>query len=62
METILQNAWSKSKLLVKSLMIVLIVLILQLPAFYIQNLIEERESRQKEAITEVSSNGPANKM
>src|SRR5688572_32411860 len=55
METILQNIWTKSKLLIKALVIVLIVLVLQLPAFYIQNLIEEREGRQKEAITEVSN-------
>src|SRR4030095_13277243 len=55
METIVQNIWSKSKLLVKGLIIVFIVLILQLPTFYIQNLIEEREGRQKEAIAEVSS-------
>jgi inner membrane protein len=55
METATQNILVKSKLLVKALIIVLIVLILQIPTFYIQNLIAEREVRQKEAITEVSS-------
>ena len=55
METIVQNIWTKSKLLVKGLIIVFIVLILQIPTFYIRNLIEEREGRQKEAIAEVSS-------
>jgi inner membrane protein len=55
METVVQTIWTKSKLLVKALIIVFIVLILQLPTFYIRDLIEERESRQKEAIAEVSS-------
>lgn len=55
METIVQNVWTKSKLLIKGLLIGLLVLLLQIPAFYVKDLIEERESRQQEAITEVSS-------
>ena len=55
METVVQNVWTKSKLLIKSGVIGLIILILQIPTFYVKNLIEERESRQKEAIAEVSS-------
>ena len=55
METIVQNVWTKSKLLVKGLIIGFLVLLLQIPAFYVKDLIEERESRQKEAVTEVSS-------
>ncbi len=43
------------KILIKAVIIGFIILILQLPAFYVTNLIEERESRQKEAIEEVSS-------
>jgi inner membrane protein len=55
METIIENVWTKSKLLIKALIIGILVLLLQIPAFYVRNLIEEREARQKEAIAEVSS-------
>lgn len=55
METVVQNIWTRSKLLVKSGIIGLIILILQIPTFYVTDLIKERESRQKEAIAEVSS-------
>ena len=55
METFLERAWSKSKLLIKGLVIGFIALVLQIPAFYVQELIKEREQRQKEAIAEVSS-------
>ena len=55
METVVQNVWTKAKVLVKALIIGGIVLILQIPTFFVQDLIKEREQRQKEAITEVSS-------
>lgn len=55
METIIQNVWSKSKVLVKALIIGFLVLLLQIPLFYVRDLIQEREARQREAITEVSS-------
>ena len=55
METVVQNVWNKSKFLVKGLMIGALVLLLMIPTFYVQNLIEEREQRQKEAVAEVSS-------
>jgi len=54
METIAKTVWNKSKVLVKGSMIFLIVLILQIPAFYVRELVEERQNRQKEAIAEVS--------
>jgi inner membrane protein len=41
--------------LIKALIIGGIVLILQIPTFFVQDLIKEREQRQKEAIAEVSS-------
>jgi len=53
--TLAQNVWTKSKLLIKAGIIAAIILLLQIPTYYVQNLIEERESRQKEAIAEVSS-------
>jgi inner membrane protein len=55
METAVQNIWSRSKLLIKSGIIGIIILILQIPTYYVTELIKEREGRQKEAIAEVSS-------
>ena len=55
METVVQNVWTKTKILVKALIIGGIVLILQIPTLLIQDLIKEREQRQKEVIAEVSS-------
>ncbi|HEV8504614.1 MAG TPA: cell envelope integrity protein CreD [Chitinophagaceae bacterium] len=54
METIIQNTWQKSKLIVKGLIIGILALLLLIPADFVQNLIKEREARQKEAFTEVS--------
>src|SRR5215211_7468905 len=53
--TVIQQVWSKSKLLIKGLIIAVMVLLLMIPTFYVQSLIEEREARQNEAIAEVSS-------
>ena len=55
METVTTNIWQKSKLLVKALLIGFLVLLLLIPAYFVQNVISEREARQKEAFTEVSS-------
>jgi len=55
METVVANFWQKSKLLVKGLLIGILVLLLMIPAYFVQDLISEREARQKEAISEVSS-------
>ncbi|MGZ8558193.1 MAG: cell envelope integrity protein CreD, partial [Chitinophagaceae bacterium] len=55
METITTNLWQKSKLLVKALLIGFLVLLLLIPAYFVQNVISEREARQKEAFSEVSS-------
>jgi inner membrane protein len=52
---IASEAWSKSKLLVKGLIIGMMVLLLMIPAYYVQQLVKEREGRQKEAIAEVSN-------
>ena len=55
METVTTNLWQKSKLLVKALLIGFLVLLLLIPAYFVQNVISEREARQKEAFSEVSS-------
>lgn len=52
--------WQKSKLLIKGLIIGVLVLLLLIPAFFVQNLIKEREQRQKEAVTEVSQKWAGN--
>lgn len=53
--TIIQTAWSKGKLLVKGGLIAIIALLLMIPKVFVEDLIREREERQKEAIVEVSS-------
>jgi inner membrane protein len=55
METAIEKVWSKSKILIKALIIGGLILVLLIPTFFVQNLIEERERRQKDAIEEVSS-------
>lgn len=55
MEAVATNLWQKSKLLVKGLLIGALVLLLLIPAYFVQNVISEREERQKEAFNEVSS-------
>jgi inner membrane protein len=55
MESVVQTVWTKTKVLVKALIIGGIILILQIPTWYVTDLIQEREQRQKEAIAEVSS-------
>jgi inner membrane protein len=55
MDTVISNAWQKSKVFVKGLLIAALVLLLMIPAYFVQELIKEREARQKEAFTEVSS-------
>lgn len=55
METTIENIWNRSKILIKSMMIAVLVLLLLIPTHYVQRLIEEREARQREAIAEVSS-------
>ncbi len=55
MDTITTNIWQKSKLLVKGLLIGVLILFLLIPAHFVQEVISEREARQKEAFNEVSS-------
>jgi inner membrane protein len=55
METVVTNVWQKSKLLVKGFIIGALVLLLMIPTYFVQDLVREREARQKEAFAEVSS-------
>jgi inner membrane protein len=52
---IVTNIWQKSKTIIKGLIIVVLVLLLLIPTYFVQDLIREREVRQKEAFDEVSS-------
>ncbi|MBC7949049.1 MAG: cell envelope integrity protein CreD [Chitinophagaceae bacterium] len=61
METsVITDAWQKSKLLIKALLIGVLALVLLIPAYFVQDLIRERQARQKEAIAEVSSKWAGN--
>jgi len=55
METVAVNIWQRSKLLIKGFLIGGLVLLLLIPAWFVQNVVNEREARQKEAFNEVSS-------
>lgn len=55
METVATNVIQRSKLLIKGMLIGGLILVLLIPAYFVQNLITEREARQKEAFAEVSS-------
>ena len=52
METIVQNTWQKSKLIIKGLIIGALALLLLIPASFVQNLLQEREA----------ANGPTGKI
>ncbi|HET9825732.1 MAG TPA: cell envelope integrity protein CreD, partial [Chitinophagaceae bacterium] len=47
--------WQKSKLIIKGLIIGMLALLLMIPAFFVQSLVQEREARQQQAFAEVSS-------
>lgn len=54
-EKLVAQTWQKSKLFFKALLIGILILLLLIPSFFVQELIREREQRQKEAYEEVSS-------
>jgi inner membrane protein len=55
MESVIKTAWEKSKLLVKGLIIGAIALLLLIPAYFVKEVVLEREQRQEEVYKEVSS-------
>lgn len=55
MEKVISNVWQGGKLIIKACLIGGMTLVLLIPTIFIQNVIKERESRQKEAVQEVSS-------
>jgi inner membrane protein len=55
MEIVITKTIQTGKILIKALIIGGLVLLLMIPAMFVQNLIEERQMRQQEAVAEVSS-------
>jgi inner membrane protein len=55
METYIQSAMSKGKILLKAAIIAIIILLLMIPTSLVTDLVHERQARQQEAIFEVSS-------
>ena len=55
MENVIITLWNRNKIVLKSLWIGILTLLLLIPTLFIQNLVEERQRRQQEAVTEVSS-------
>jgi len=55
MENIIKTFWDRNKIILKSFFIGLLILLLLIPAAFIQSLVSERQSRQKEAVAEISS-------
>jgi inner membrane protein len=55
MENMLSGFWNRNKIIFKSFLIGFLILVLLIPTLFIQNLISERQVRQKEASVEVSS-------
>lgn len=52
---IISTWWNKNKIILKSFLIGLLVLLLLIPTFFIQGLVTERKQRQVDAVTEISS-------
>ena len=55
MENIIKSFWDRNKIILKSFFIGLLVLLLLIPTAFIQSLVSERQSRQQEAVNEISS-------
>lgn len=55
MENVLTTLWNKNKIILKSFLIGVLILLLLIPTFFIQGLVSERKQRQQEAVTEISS-------
>jgi len=55
MENMIKSFWDRNKIILKSFFIGMLVLLLLIPTVFIQNLVSERQSRQQEAVSEISS-------
>jgi len=55
MENIIKSFWDRNKIILKSFFIGMLVLLLLIPTAFILSLVNERQSRQQEAVSEISS-------
>jgi inner membrane protein len=55
MENIIKSFWDRNKIILKSFFIGILMLLLLIPTAFIQNLVSERQARQQEAVSEISS-------
>jgi len=55
MENIIKTFWDRNKIVLKSFFIGFLILLLLIPASFVQSLVSERQSRQREAVSEISS-------
>ncbi len=55
MENMIKTFWDRNNMILKSFFIGLLILLLLIPATFIQSLVSERSSRQTEAVKEISS-------
>jgi inner membrane protein len=52
---LLTGFWKANRIIFKSFFIGFLVLLLLIPTFFIRNLVSERQDRQNEAVSEISS-------
>ena len=55
MENIIKSFWDRNKIILKSFFIGMLMLLLLIPTAFILSLVSERQSRQQEAVSEISS-------
>jgi len=55
MENIVTSFWNKNKIILKTFLIGMLILLLLIPTFFIQGLVTERWDRQHQAVSEISS-------
>ncbi|HEX6181661.1 MAG TPA: inner membrane CreD family protein, partial [Chitinophagaceae bacterium] len=55
METTINSFWQRNKIIFKGLLIGILILILLIPTVMLEDLVDERQNRQQQAIAEVSS-------
>ena len=62
MENMLSQFWNRNKIILKSFWIGFLILLLLIPTLFIQNLVSERQQRQQEAVSEISSKWAGNQL
>jgi len=55
MENIIKSFWDRNKIILKSFFIGMLMLLLLIPTAFILSMVSERQSRQQEAVSEISS-------